>query len=157
MFSTEDRHVLLRSTLQSEGREKKIRAFDAAYAPLLMRFGLNSAGQPPTGPQFVSRATPAGTALCGYTGTTATAAVWCNTLFGLTGRTAPTEIPVEDGWLTMTLHMRWQNEKWRMTTSEQTEGPEPGTKAARDFAPARPHALSTAGARRVTPPGLGAR
>jgi hypothetical protein len=36
----------------------------------------------------------------------------------------------------MTLHMRWQNGQWRMTDSEQTEGPEPGTKAAREFAPA---------------------
>ncbi|WP_330469336.1 hypothetical protein OG547_35400 (plasmid) [Streptomyces longwoodensis] len=134
MFSTSARHDLLRSILASEGREEEIRAYDAQYAPLTKRIGLDPAGKPPLGAQFISRATPAGTAVRSYTGSGATVAVWCNTLFGLTSQSARQEIPVEDGWLTMTMSMVWQDGQWRMADMKQKDGPEPRTAAAREFA-----------------------
>ncbi|MEU5666521.1 hypothetical protein [Streptomyces longwoodensis] len=127
MFSTSARHDLLRSILTSEGREEEIRAYDAHYAPLTKRIGLDPAGKPPLGAQFISRATPAGTALRSYTGSGAQVAVWCSTLFGLTGQSARQEIPVEDAWLTS---MVWQDGQWRMADMEQKDGPEPGTAEA---------------------------
>ncbi|GKQ36566.1 hypothetical protein [Streptomyces sp. A012304] len=134
MFSTEARHDLLDSIAEPNRRAEMIRAYDAQYVPFTKRLGLDTAGRPPLGAEFVSRAMPAGVAVRSYTGNTASVAVWCSTLFGLTGNTVPEEIPVESGWLTMTVNLRWIGGEWRMTDVQQTDGPKPGDPGADQFA-----------------------
>lgn len=133
MFSTRTRHDLLQAVADPSRQADMIRDYDAAYAPFTARLGLNAEGRPPAGAKFVSRAAPTGTVVRSYTGRTAEVAVWCSTLFGLTGETVPEEIPVESGWLTMTVDLRWTGGQWRMTDVEQTDGPRPEDPAADQF------------------------
>ncbi|MFD4975029.1 hypothetical protein [Streptomyces sp. NPDC058424] len=51
-------------------------------------------------------------------------------MFGLTGKNVAKEIPIEAGWLTISMSLHWTPEGWKLTRSEQTDGPEPSDKAA---------------------------
>ncbi|MFI1291629.1 hypothetical protein ACH4VM_24720 [Streptomyces sp. NPDC020792] len=130
MFNTEDRHRLLQITAEPDQRSKLIQDYDDQYGPFTRQLGLDEQGRPPAGAQFVSRAMPAGTTLRAYTGSTAEVDVWCSTVFGLTGKNVSKEIPVEAGWLTMSMSLHWTPEGWKLTEFEQTDGPEPTDEAA---------------------------
>ncbi|MDO0917791.1 hypothetical protein QQM39_45530 [Streptomyces sp. DT2A-34] len=68
---------------------------------------------------------PAGTTVRSYRGTDATVDVWCSTVFGLTGQGVK-EIPIADGWVTMSVSIRWTKAKrWLVTDLPQHDGPEP--------------------------------
>jgi hypothetical protein len=125
MFSTDRRHDLLQAIVLPDQRTKLINTYDAQYRPFAERLGLDADGRPPTGAQFVSRAMPVGTTLRSYTGTTATVEVWCSTLFGLTGKNVPEQIPVTAGWLTMTMTLRWTDDGWKEAEFKQKDGPQP--------------------------------
>ncbi|MBY8868711.1 hypothetical protein [Streptomyces sennicomposti] len=133
MFSPEARHRLLKATVDPARQPELIKGTDEQYAPLAERLGLDEQGRPPAGAQFVSRATPSGTAVRSYTGATATVDVWCSTLWGLTGKSLSTQIPVKAGWLTMTVSLRWAEDGWRLTDLQQKDGPEPADDAADQF------------------------
>lgn len=123
MFSTTARRAFLQTILEPDGRADLIAKYDAQYGPFTERLGLDADGQPPAGARFVSRTMPAGTTVRSYTSSTARVDVWCSTLFGLTGKGVQ-EIPVKTGWLTMTMNLRWTN-GWKLTDSDQKDGPEP--------------------------------
>ncbi|MFF9128412.1 hypothetical protein ACF09J_35100 [Streptomyces sp. NPDC014889] len=130
MFDAEARHRFLQSTYEPDQWSKEIQEHDDQYGPFTRQLGLDDQGRPPAGGRFISRAMPAGTILRAYTGSTAEIDVWCSTLFGLTGKSVSTEIPVESGWLTMSMSLHWTPEGWKLTKFEQTDGPEPTDKAA---------------------------
>ncbi|MFF4145952.1 hypothetical protein ACFY0A_32395 [Streptomyces sp. NPDC001698] len=130
MFDREARHRLLQSTSEPDQWSKLIQDEDDQYDPFTRQLGLDDQGRPPAGATFVSRAMPAGTILRAYTGSTAEVDIWCSTLFGLTGKTVSKEIPVETGWLTMSMSLHWTPKGWKLTRYEQTDGPEPTDKAA---------------------------
>ncbi|WP_331729768.1 hypothetical protein [Streptomyces chartreusis] len=125
MFGEQDRHNLIQLIAEPSQRGKMITDTDADYAPLGRRIGLDADGQPPAGATFVSRTMPAGTTIRSYTGGTADVSVWCATLFGLTGETAAEEIPLDTGWVTMTMTLHWTDDGWKLTSFEQETGPEP--------------------------------
>lgn len=131
MFGDEGRRTLIEQLVDPGQRERMLADADDDYRQLASRIGLDSDGRPPTGAQFVSRTTPApdGTTVRAYRGTTADVDVWCATVFGLTGKDVR-EIPPSDGWITMSLSLRWnEDEGWLVTKLSQREGPEPADAA----------------------------
>jgi hypothetical protein len=128
MFNKRSRHQLLRAIAEPRRRDRMIQDYDAAYtAAFNARLGLDREGRPRAAAQFVSRTMPAGTTVRSYRGGTARVSVWCSTLFGLADESAPTDIPVESGWITMTITLRWTEAGWRLAAVEQSDGPEPAS------------------------------
>ncbi|MEU9056684.1 hypothetical protein AB0D37_40935 [Streptomyces sp. NPDC048384] len=125
MFGEQDRHSLIQLVVSPDRRNKIIQDTDADYGPLARQIGLDAEGRPPAGANFVSRTMPAGTTVRSYTGDTADVSVWCSTLFGLTAKGASDPIPVETGWITMSLTLRWTSDGWRLEKFTQQDGPEP--------------------------------
>lgn len=125
MFGNEERRALIGRWVAPDQRERILADADDDYRPLAQRIGLDSHGAPPAGADFVSRTVPAGTTVRSYTGARADVEVWCSTLFGLTGPGVK-EIPKSDGWITMSLSLRWTAEAgWLVTDLTQRDGPEP--------------------------------
>jgi hypothetical protein len=89
----------------------------------LARIGLKPDGSAPDGMTFVSRTNPIGTKLEKFQGTTATVTVWYSTLFGLAGEGSKN--PVAESWYTNTFQLKWIDGDWKVTGSEQKEGPTP--------------------------------
>ncbi|MFD7057200.1 hypothetical protein ACFWBS_55975 [Streptomyces mirabilis] len=130
MFSTTARHQLLQVTVEPDQRSKLIQDTDTQYGPFTKQLGLDTEGRPPAGATFVSRTMPAGTTIRSYTGSTADVDVWCASLFGLTGANAGKQIPVKEGWLTMTMSLHWTSDGWKLTAYTQKDGPQPTDQGA---------------------------
>jgi hypothetical protein len=126
MFSDQGRRDVIERLVVPDKRTQMLTDMGEQYHQLARRIGLDSHGEPPAGAKFVSRTVPAGTTVRAYRGTTATVSVWCSTVFGLTGAGVK-EIPMTDGWITMSVSLRWADTKgWLLTDMTQREGPEPG-------------------------------
>ncbi|MFM9735183.1 hypothetical protein [Streptomyces niveiscabiei] len=124
MYATGSRRELLRAIVPAD-RPEVARQYDSQYGEFAERIGLDDQGRPPTGSTFVSRTMPAGTTVRSYTGLTASVDVWSNSLFGLTGKEIEDPEPVGSSWLTITVDLTWTPDGWRMTDSDQRDGPQP--------------------------------
>ncbi|MET7843656.1 hypothetical protein ABZT45_34645 [Streptomyces sp. NPDC005356] len=125
MFNEQSRHQLLQEISDPDQRSAIIARFDGAYTRDLNRkIGLDEAGKPPAGQDFVNQTLPASTKLTTYSPARATVEVWCSGLFGLKGK-GPKTIPVETNYFTLHLTLVWSDQGWKLSESKQTEGPEP--------------------------------
>lgn len=124
MYGTSSRRALLQEIVPTD-RPEVARRYDSQYAAFAARIGLDTHGRPPVGAKLVSRTMPAGTTVRSYTGRTASVDVWCSSLFGLTGKGIEAPEPVGSSWLTITLDLAWTPDGWRMTDSDQRDGPQP--------------------------------
>ncbi|MFE4678214.1 hypothetical protein [Streptomyces sp. NPDC056723] len=126
MYRPQDRHEILQEIVDPQVRGKRIAEFDSAYtSQFLAKIGLDKQGRAPHGMEFVSRTMPASTDITTWTPDKAQVDVWCSGIFGLKGDGPKKEIPVENGWFTMTLSVRWTDDGWKLSKSEQTDGPDP--------------------------------
>ncbi|WLW53938.1 hypothetical protein [Streptomyces sp. YU58] len=98
--------------------------FNQAYSKeFLTKVGLDENGNATAGNTYVSRTVPVGTKVSNYSGTTATAEVWCTGLYGTAG--AKSTNPVTSDWFTMTLQLRWADGDWKVDSFSQKDGPAP--------------------------------
>ncbi|MFE4777820.1 hypothetical protein [Streptomyces sp. NPDC056713] len=124
MFNEQTRHQLLQEISDPDQRSAIITRFDGAYTrDLNRRIGLDEAGTPPAGQDFVNQTLPARTTVTSYQPARATVDVWCSGLFGLKG--ADSKIPVETNYFTLHLTLAWSDQGWKLSESKQTEGPNP--------------------------------
>ncbi|MEU1480815.1 hypothetical protein [Streptomyces sp. NPDC005760] len=98
--------------------------FDKAYsAEFLSKLGLDQNGDAAAGHTYVSRTVPIGTKVTSASDTSAAVEVWCTGLYGTAG--ADSTDPVTSDWFTMTLHMRWAGNDWKVDSFSQKDGPAP--------------------------------
>jgi len=98
----------------------------ALYSATADKFGLDPQGRPTApGVEFVARELPVGARLVAYTPDTAVVAVWEDGLVGLAGM--GTTRPVQEGWGTTTVTLRWAAGDWKWTAGSFTPGPTPIT------------------------------
>ncbi|MFG2176961.1 hypothetical protein ACGFMO_37305 [Streptomyces niveus] len=131
MFNPQARGAIVDSIAAPAKRESLRSGFDADYTTAFNKqIGLDAAGRPPRGSDFVNRTMPAGAKVTAYVGDTATVAVWCSGLFGVTGPESPGP---ESSWFTITLTLQWAEGVWKLVEFEQKDGPEPGAAEVEDF------------------------
>jgi hypothetical protein len=98
--------------------------FNKAYSrQFLSNLGLDANGNAASGHVYVSRTAPLGTKATSYSDSTATIEVWCTGVFGTAG--ADSTNPVTSDWFTMTLHLNWAEEDWKVSSFSQQDGPAP--------------------------------
>jgi len=98
----------------------------ALYSATADKFGLDQQGRPTApGVEFVARELPVGARLVAYAPNTAVVAVWEDGLVGLAG--TGTTRPVQEGWGTTTVTLRWAARDWKWTAGSFTPGPTPIT------------------------------
>jgi hypothetical protein len=123
MFNTTTRHTIIHAVADPAVIAELQQQYDAAFQATMSRFGLNAAGRPPRGQQFVARALPAGVHIDSYAAATASVSVWSDGLIGLAG--AQSTNPVEEAWTTTTVSLRWADGDWKWVTATQHDGPTP--------------------------------
>ncbi|MFH8729655.1 hypothetical protein [Streptomyces termitum] len=124
MFQKGPREALIRAVHDPAVTDALVKNLDASYsAAFLAAVGLTPEGTAPSGLTFVSRTVPVGAAVKDYTGTTATAEVWCTGLVGLAGKDSTK--PVTSSWFTITQKLKWVGNDWKIVSWDQTEGPTP--------------------------------
>jgi len=126
MFNTAQRHGIVQTIADPSSVNRLQSGFDADYsAAFLKQIGLNEDGSAPTGVTFVNRTLPAGAKVTSFNSSTATVAVWCNGLFGLTGDSSTN--PVTSSWFTLTMKLNWSGGDWKVLETSQKTGPTPVT------------------------------
>jgi hypothetical protein len=124
MFKKDSRDSILDTIYTPEAAAKLKGAMDAAYGTdFLQKLGLDSAGNPPEGSTFVSRAIPVGTKVESVTGDTAKVSVWYTGLIGMAGPGSTD--PVATTWQTGTFDLRWLGNDWKIASDTQKDGPAP--------------------------------
>ncbi|MGA5132895.1 hypothetical protein ACPCTO_24120 [Streptomyces olivoreticuli] len=124
MFKTDTRHAIVDGIHTPDAAPALQRDLDKAYsADFFKNVGLNPDGSAPKGLTFVSRTVPVGAKATAYNDSEATVAVWCTGLVGLAGQGSTK--PVTQTWFTMTQKLRWVGNDWKITSSEQKQGPAP--------------------------------
>jgi hypothetical protein len=110
------------------------RALDLAVAQLAK--GLGTSGASPADGTVLLRAVPVGWRLEEYTGNRATVAIWVTSVLGsLNGPSGG--VPVQEGWGTTTVQLRWARGDWKQLQSTNVPGPTPIADAATPTAPSR--------------------
>jgi hypothetical protein len=110
-----------------EARARQQRAFDRAVASLAKGLGVKDGGA--ADGTVLLRAVPVGWRLEAYTGDRATVAIWVTSVAGSLGG-SPGGVPVQEGWGTTTVELRWVAGDWKQLQSTTTEGPAPVADAA---------------------------
>ncbi|MEU6933796.1 hypothetical protein AB0A05_32060 [Streptomyces sp. NPDC046374] len=124
MFQRGPRESIVRATHDPAVADALVRDLDTSYSTaFLTEVGLDANGTAPSGLTFVSRTIPVGTKVKDFTGDTATVEVWSTGLVGLAGEGSTK--PVTSTWFTLTEKLRWVGDDWKITGSEQVEGPTP--------------------------------
>lgn len=124
MFSEDERHSIVAAVSDPSALPKLQAGFDADYNEKLnAKIGLDEQGNAPDGSTFVNRTIPAGSTVTEYDGESATVAVWCTSLFGITG--GDSTKPVTSSWFTVTFELTWTGDDWKVSESSQKSGPTP--------------------------------
>ncbi|MFE7973836.1 hypothetical protein [Streptomyces shenzhenensis] len=124
MFNKAKRDAILRAVITPSRVSSFEASLDQAYTPGFNKnVGLNEDGSTPQGYTFVSRTSPIGTRLTDSSGDAATVEVWCSGLLGLAGDKSTN--PVTNSWFTITMHLEWTAEDWKIVEHSQKEGPAP--------------------------------
>ena len=109
-----------------ETRARQQRAFDQAVPSLAKGLGVTGGSADGT---VLLRAVPVGWRLESYTGDRATVAIWVTSVLGSLGG-PPGGVPVQEGWGTTTVQLRWVGGDWKQLQSTTKEGPAPVADAA---------------------------
>ena len=109
-----------------ETRAGQQRAFDRAVPSLAKGLGVTDGSADGT---VLLRAVPVGWRLESYTGDRATVAIWVTSVLGSLGG-PPGGVPVQEGWGTTTVQLRWVGGDWKQLQSTTKEGPAPVADAA---------------------------
>ncbi len=126
MFVPTLRRAIVDATTDPATRAAQQEQQSALYSATADKFGLDQQGRPTApGAEFVARELPVGARLVAYTPDTAVVAVWENGLVGLAG--TGTTRPVQEGWGTTTVTLRWAARDWKWTAGSFTPGPTPIT------------------------------
>jgi len=126
MFVPTLRRAIVDATTDPATRAAQQEQQSALYSATADKFGLDQQGRPTApGVEFVARELPVGARLVAYTPDTAVVAVWENGLVGLAG--TGTTRPVQEGWGTTTVTLRWAAGDWKWTAGSFTPGPTPIT------------------------------
>ncbi|NBM17337.1 hypothetical protein [Streptomyces sp. GC420] len=126
MFNGGRRHGIVQTVAHPDSVDRLQDEFDAAYSTeFLEQVGLDEDGAAPVDSTFVSRTLPAGTKIKAYGDGAAEVAVWCNSLFGLTGEDSTK--PVTSSWFTLTVKLKWNGSDWKVLETGQQTGPTPVT------------------------------
>lgn len=124
MFNPEQRRRIVETLSAASSREGLQEEFGADYsAAFNERIGLSPEGFAPGDQVFVSRAVPIGTSVHEYDAGSAEVSVWCSGLFGIAGSDSTT--PVRNSWFTVHFTLVWEDEDWKVLSTDQTEGPAP--------------------------------
>ncbi len=124
MFNEQQRRTIVDTISASASRSDLRSAFDADYtAGLNESIGLDAEGGVPDGYTFVNRTMPVGSSVTSYEDTAAEVSVWCSGLFGIAG--TDSQNPVRTSWFTMHFSLIWEDGDWKVTGTEQSEGPTP--------------------------------
>jgi hypothetical protein len=124
MFRARTRHSIVEAVYVPDTVGRLQDDLDKAYsASFLENLGLDAAGEPPEDTTFVSRVNPIGTRVTDFGGAAATVEVWCVGLIGVAGEDSTN--PVTETWFTITQELAWSDGDWKITSSEQQEGPTP--------------------------------
>jgi hypothetical protein len=98
--------------------------FNKAYSrQFLSSIGLDANGNAAAGQTYVSRTAPIGTKTTAYSGSAATAEVWCTGVYGTAGDRSTN--PVTSDWFTLTLQLSWSDGDWKVDSFSQKDGPAP--------------------------------
>jgi hypothetical protein len=117
-----------------ETRARQQRAFDQAVPSLAKGLGVTASGT--ADGMVLLRAVPVGWRLESYTGDRATVAIWVTSVLGSLGG-PPGGVPVQEGWGTTTVQLRWVGGDWKQLQSTTKEGPAPVADAATPTAASR--------------------
>lgn len=123
MVSSTARHRLIDDIADPSIASSLQSQLDAAYSQIDTYYGLSSAGVPPVGQTFVSRATPMGVLLANYVGGSATVSVWVVGIAGLAG--SGSTHPVTESWTTLTVTLHWTQGDWKWVSFTSSDGPVP--------------------------------
>ncbi|MDX2295854.1 MULTISPECIES: hypothetical protein [Streptomyces] len=124
MYQKGPREALVRAVYAPEVVDGLLKRYDASYSPELMASaGLEPNGTAPAGLTFVARTVPIGTKVTDYSGDKATVEVWYVNLTGLAGQGSTK--PVTSAWFTSTQQLSWTAQGWRITSTDEHEGPTP--------------------------------
>lgn len=124
MYQRGPREALVRAVYAPEVVDDLLKRLDTSYSPELMaNTGLEANGTAPSGLTFVARAVPIGTKVTEYSEDKATVEVWYVNLTGLAGEGSTK--PVTSAWFTSTQKLGWTAQGWRLTSTDEHEGPTP--------------------------------
>ncbi|RKN05571.1 hypothetical protein [Streptomyces radicis] len=124
MFNEARRRTIVDSISASATRDDLRASYDSGYSAQLNEdIGLDPEGVAPTGMTFVNRTMPVGSSTVEYGETAAEVSVWCTGLFGMAG--AESRNPVRTSWFTITFDLVWEDGDWKVSDTEQAEGPTP--------------------------------
>ncbi|WP_282696820.1 hypothetical protein [Streptomyces sp. CC208A] len=124
MFQKGPREAVVRAVYAPEVVDGLLKRYDDSYSPALMASaGLEPDGTAPAGLTFVARTVPIGTQVTAYSGDKATVEVWYVNLTGLAGKGSTK--PVTSAWFTSTQRLSWTTNGWRITSTDEHEGPTP--------------------------------
>ncbi|KPI15787.1 hypothetical protein OK074_8523 [Actinobacteria bacterium OK074] len=126
MFDATKRAAIVQTVYAPSVAADRQSQLDKTYASakFLESVGLNSNGAAPSGQTFVSRVAPVGTDVTKSSGDdSVTVAVWYTSLFGLSGDSSTN--PVTESWYTTTYDLTWADGDWKVTDSDQKDGPVP--------------------------------
>jgi hypothetical protein len=128
------RRAALAALAAPETLARQQRALDLAVAQLAK--GLGTSGASPADGTVLLRAVPVGWRLAEYTGNRATVAIWVTSVLGsLNGPSGG--VPVQEGWGTTTVQLRWARGDWKQLQSTNVPGPTPIADGATPTAPSR--------------------
>jgi len=126
MFVPAQRRAIVDATTDPAVRAAQQAQQTALYSATADKFGLDQQGRPTApGVEFVARELPVGARLVAYAPDTAVVTVWEDGLVGLAG--TGTTRPVQEGWGTTTVTLRWAAGDWKWTAGSFTPGPTPIT------------------------------
>jgi hypothetical protein len=128
ILDRDKRHAAIGVVAAPEARARLQRTFDQAVASLAKGLGV-PAGAVDDG-KVVLRAIPVGWRLERYDDRRARVAIWAT---GVAGTLAG--VPVQEGWGTTTVNLRWVGGDWKQLDTKTTDGPVPIADPATPTAP----------------------
>jgi hypothetical protein len=127
------RHKAIDTLAAPEARARQQRALDRDVA--LVAKGLGTGGASRADGTVLLRAVPVGWRLEEYAGDRATVALWVTSVGG--SLNGPGGRPVQEGWGTTTVKLRWTGGDWKLLQSTNTDGPTPLADPAAPTAPSQ--------------------